>query len=183
MMHVRKFILVLALLLAPAPLVAQERPHPEGHPRPMLAEAMERRGPLAALLRDREALGLTPAQVTQIEAIQQRLLERNRPLVEQLLRLRQSAGDPPRVRPQEMTPEQRQAWERRVEQARPIMRQIHENNRQAMQEVGTVLTEQQKQQIRERIRERESKVRERGGPRRGHGPPGARGDTLRGRAN
>lgn len=170
----------LALALLATPLPAQERSHSHP-PRSGLGEAMESRGPLATLLRDREALRLTAAQVTQLEAVQQRLIQQNRPLVEQLLQIRRNLGEPPRIRPQEMTPEQRRQWERHVEQARPIMQQIRRHNHQAMEEVRSVLTPEQREQLRQRLEAQRRPPRERAGPHRSFERRGERSDTARGR--
>ncbi|CAN5583819.1 hypothetical protein BH24GEM3_BH24GEM3_14500 [soil metagenome] len=181
-MKIRPYILALALLAAPAPLLAQGSPDAARQQPRMIRETMEQRSPLASLLRDREALGLTAAQVTRLEAIQQRMIERNRPLVQRLLEMRRSLGESPRGRTQEMTPEQRQRWQRHVEQARPIMKQIHENNRQAMEEVGSVLTPAQRAQVRERIEAKHGAKRDHSGGHE-HGKRGERRDTSRGRPN
>ncbi len=152
-MRFSSFLVMLALIFAPAPLVAQAAQAPSPRP-PVVREALEQRSPLAAVLRQREVLRLTPEQVVRLEAINQRMIEQNRPLVRQLLEIRSAPGAPPRVPPQQMTPEQREEWRRRVERARPIMQQIRENNHRAMQEVREVLTPAQREQLRETLHER-----------------------------
>ncbi len=174
-------LLALALVVAPAPVVAQATQEPAS--RPVVREALEQRSPVNTVLKHREAWGLTPDQVTRLEEIHQRMVEQNRPLVRQLLEIRSAPGAPPKVRPEEMTPEQRQEWQRRVEQARPIMRQIHQNNHRAMDEVRAVLNPAQREQLREWLKERHKLRGDHDGRRGGHGVRPERTGASRGRPN
>lgn len=147
--------LLLALLAAGRPAWAQD---PAPAP---VAEAPQRRGPVDVLLRQRDPLGFTPEQVTRLRAIDQGMRERNRPLVEQLLRIRG---------------EVRAERGRRAKEARPLLRQIRENNRAAMREVGTILSAEQKTAVRKMLRERRARTGEKGRRRtRPRGPGGREG--------
>lgn len=153
------FLLVM-LAMTPAAVHAQQRDSRPG------IERKADRGPVDALLSRREALNLTDTQIERLEVIKQRIEARNRPLVEQLLRMRDSAGDHRRVHPRDMTPDEREAFRKRIEQARPLLQQIRSNNREAMEEVGQILTREQKASVREHIRQRkkgfEGRRKERG---------------------
>jgi hypothetical protein len=175
-----QLLLALVMLVTPVPLLAQQ--HGQAHPAPSAVGAtMARHAPLANLLRDREALGLSALQVTQLEQIERQLIERNRPLVEDLLRIRRGMGEAHRVRPNEMSPEQRQRWERMIAEARPIMHQIRRHNRDAMEEVGRVLSQDQREMLRQRLAAQRDSARERGNSRREGGERRERGEIGRGR--
>lgn len=140
--------LALALMLAPAPLAAQQSqdtaraaPHhwARGH------------GAVEKLLRHRAELNLSAAQVARLEEINERMEEHNRPLVRQLVEMRRHWGPEFRRSRREMTPEQRAELSRRMEAARPLMEKIHENNRAAMREVGELLNTEQKAAVRKML--------------------------------
>lgn len=111
-------------------------------------------GPVEMLLRERQELGLTPEQVTQLEEIGRRMDALNRPLVTQLVEIRRRFQVEPGTPRSEMTPEQREAFQRALEEARPLIHQIREHNHAAMEEVRAVLTPEQRLQVREMLRER-----------------------------
>lgn len=67
-------IVLFSLVLAPMPAFGQ-------------SSDTAARGPIAVLLEQREALALTAAQVTELDAIRQRMEEQNHPLVEQLVQI------------------------------------------------------------------------------------------------
>lgn len=162
-MTIRGLVLVLAVLCAPAGLAAQRPPSPE-------AEQPGRHGPVEMLLRNRERLGLDSLQLARLEEIGRRMEERNRPMVTRLLDMRRQLRSEFPVPPEEMTPAQREEFHRRLQDARPLMKEIRENNRAAMREVGELLTQAQKEAVRQMIREHRDKQ----GPkdehrRRGHG--------------
>ena len=105
--------LAALLLAAPVPALGQTRDAPPRSPRGMTERGAERK-PLDLLLRHREEIGLTDAQITQLRNIAERLEEQNRPLIEQL----RAAGVPMQRRgmkprgdasgtQRRMTPEQR----------------------------------------------------------------------------
>jgi predicted transglutaminase-like cysteine proteinase len=179
-MKILSFALALALAGAPAVLAAQTGQPQQGQQGwhqhgERQGQRGERRGrnPLAMLIAHRQQLNLTDAQVSQLQAIRQRLEAQNRPLMERVRSLRQQAGLPDfrrerreqgqgqaegqeqgrRERPQ-LTPEQRQAMQRLRPQLQPIMQQLRANNQAAMKEVQSVLTDAQKQQIRQFMRQR-----------------------------
>jgi hypothetical protein len=151
------WLAALLVALAPDSLPAQQ------------ARGMLQHSPVDRLIEQREAFALSAEQVARLQVIDRRMEEVNRPLVQRLLELR--GGDP--VRPEEMTPEQREAFRARVEQARPLMQQIRRNNHEAMREVGTVLNDEQKAKVREHLRQRREQRRGAEGQRLGRrGPRG-----------
>lgn len=162
-------IALLALLLggAPASLVAQQEAPARGEQKPHA-----RRGPVEKLIRYREELNLTDAQIQALQEIDRRMTELNRPHVQELIRIRRQVheqiGVAPGVHPRDLTPEQRAELKRRSEIARPAREQIHKNNRALMLEVGNVLTDEQKARLRDMLQ----KHRERNGQ---SGPEGRRG--------
>jgi hypothetical protein len=116
-------------------------------------------GPVATLIGLRQELSLTDAQIAQLEIIDARMEQQNRPFVTRMSELRRrlrSLGDR-----DTMTPQERELRDRYMEEARPLMRSIEQNNRTAMEQVGEVLTEPQKVEIRRRIKERVENERER----------------------
>jgi len=154
--------LALALVSVPGALNAQEtgaaRQH-GGHGHGARA-GMARGEPFARLLERRQELQLTAEQVTRIEAIRDRLRTQNQPLIEQLQAARRQAGLPERrqgearggERPRP-TEEQRQAMRQLRERTRPVAEQLRTNTRTAMREVHGILTEQQRDQLRQLHRE------------------------------
>lgn len=154
MMHRRKIFgwtwLALALMAAPAPLAAQQTSQDTASAAP--SHWSRGHGPVEKLLRHRADLNLSEAQVARLEEINRRMEERNRPLVRQLVEMRRQWGPEFRRSRHDMTPEQRAELSRRMEEARPLVEQIHENNRSAMREVGEVLNPEQKASVREMLR-------------------------------
>jgi hypothetical protein len=173
-MIVRKFLLVCLFALAsPAVLGAQrDTPRPPAHA-PAARAAL---GPIQALLEHRAELRLSDAQVARLEEIDVQMRERNRPLVDELSRMRQAMREqgPPRA---ELTAAQLEERRRQhAEAARPLMKRIRQHNHEAMRQVGEVLNEEQKQRVRE-ILDRE-RVR-RPGPGAGHPSEGHRDGSRR----
>ena len=119
-------------------------------------------GAVPKLLRHRADLGLTDDQVRQLQEIDRTMQDRNRPYVEQLLRIRHEMQVRPGVEPRDMTESERKEFQSHVEQARPLWEQISKNNHAAMREVGDVLNAEQKAQLREMLRK----------PREKNGSPG-----------
>lgn len=114
-------------------------------------------GPVETLLEMRESLALTATQVASLERIDAAMDTQNRPLVRQLSAIRrQIRALGPRS---EMSTEQRARFEAHLEEARPLMRQIEQNNRSAMKQVGRLLTKEQKDQVEEVLRERTDRRR------------------------
>jgi hypothetical protein len=123
------------------------------------------RAPLDILLENREALALTPAQVARLDSIKSELEARNKPLIDRVLALRAEAqreqrainraagrrGQALRQNPMQ-TPAQPNVA--RLEEIRSegqaLVQQIAANNRAAMtQQVNPLLTQRQKQLLRQ----------------------------------
>jgi hypothetical protein len=145
-------LLALGLLLAPAPLAGQAGGAPAPDDR-----ARGRHGPVELLLQNQADLALTRDQVVRLEAIQRRMDQRNRPLVERMMTIRREIRQYTAAAPQGTDPQASPETQQRVEEARALMRQIRENNRAAMKEVGGVLTEEQKVRVRTLIRAQEER--------------------------
>jgi hypothetical protein len=99
-MKIRTYAFALALAGAPALLAAQQTP-PAGRADSRGGwearrggEQGDRQGGYQALLRYRQQLGLTDAQVTRLQAIQQRLQSRNAPILQRVETARRQAGLP-----------------------------------------------------------------------------------------
>lgn len=148
MKRLRSLLLLVFALAVPAAALAQKGPPERG-------DGREHRGPVEMLLRDRAELGLSEDQVQRLQVVKRQMEEKNRPMVTELLRIRREVDFPQRTRPEEMTPAQREAFQRHIEQARPLLDQIHRNNREAMKSVGDILTAEQKAKIRVKIEERD----------------------------
>jgi Spy/CpxP family protein refolding chaperone len=133
--------LAAALVAVPVALEAQTPPAPQAQ-----EQTARRMGPapMERVLRLRAELGLTDAQVAQIQAIGQRLQEQNRPLVEQL----RAAGVFPGA---QLTPEQRERMRERMQNLTPEQR---EQMRQRMEERRRNLTPEQREQMRQRMEQR-----------------------------
>lgn len=116
-------------------------------------------GAVPKLLRHRADLGLTDDQVEKLRAIDRRLDEQNRPYVQQLIKIRHDMKVRSGVKPEDMTDEEREELRSHLAQARPLWEQISKNNHAAMREVGDVLNDEQKSQLRDLLR----KPRERNG--------------------
>ena len=98
-MKIRTYAIALALAGAPVLLAAQQTP-PQGRGdqhgawQDRRGARGERQGGYQALLRYRQQLGLSDAQVSRLQAIQQRLQSRNAPIVERVEAARRQAGLP-----------------------------------------------------------------------------------------
>lgn len=154
MKRVHRILLAFALLVAPAPVLAQS-PAPQG------ARAEQHGGRAAGfLLRHRAELGLSDEQVAHMNAIAARLQEQNRPLVERL----RAAGLPmrpqERTRLREMTPEQRRELRSKFEEHRPTLQQLRANTRAAVDEARAILTPEQQERARALMRDRKGEHRE-----------------------
>lgn len=93
---------------------------------------------LERILEQREELGLSEQQVTELRRIQAELRQKNEPLLQQL-----------RAARQEMTPEQRQQMSERRQQVRERMQNMTPEQRQQMRERMQNMTPEQRQQMRE----------------------------------
>jgi hypothetical protein len=135
---------------------------------------------ISVALEHRAQLNLTPEQVSRLETIQRELRARNEPLHQQLTAIMPQHGmrgaGPARqgerpgmmgrmrgmhggadsaapARPR-LSDEQRQEMRARMEQARPVMEQIRAHTRAAMEQAHGVLSDAQRQQLHELMRER-----------------------------
>ena len=182
-MKIRTYAIALALAGAPVLLAAQQTP-PQGRAdqhgawQDRRGARGERQGGYQALLRYRQQLGLSDAQVSRLQSIQQRLQSRNAPIVERVEAARRQAGLPElrarrgqgeqgvqgqrgrgrgdRARSGErrqLTDQQRQAMKRFREQVKPLHEQMLRNRQEAMREAQAVLTPQQRQQVQQLIQE------------------------------
>ena len=187
-MKIRTFALTLALAGAPVLLAAQQQAPSQGRGDQRSGwenrrggQRGERQGGYPALLRYRQQLGLTDAQVSRLQSIEQRLQSQNAPLVQRIEAARQQAGLPDfrarsgqrgqgeqsraqgerrngqgraqrGERPQ-LTEQQRQAMQRFRQQVKPVQEQIQRNRQAALRDAQAVLTPQQRQQVQQLIQE------------------------------
>jgi len=147
-MNSRIFYLLIALMAAVAPSVAAQRGQEGNQHRRNPAEP----GPVAELLRHRAELSLSDEQTRQLQEIDRRMDERNRPYVAQLLEIRRDMHVRPGVDKDEMTSAEREEFQQSMAKARPIWEQIRKNNHAAMRQVGEVLNSEQKAHLRELLR-------------------------------
>jgi len=188
-MKIRTYAIALALAGAPVVLAAQQTT-PQGRADQRGAwqdrrggRGMQggRQGREQALLRYRQQLGLTDAQVSRLQSIHQRLESRNQPIVQRIDAARRQAGLPDfrarrgeggqqrqramhrqrGERPQ-LTDQQREAVRRFREQVKPLQEQLRQNRQEAMREAQAVLTPQQRQQVQQLIREHRGQRGQRG---------------------
>lgn len=142
--HADFLILLFALLATSFVAAAQERGE--------LARELDGVGPVDLLLERRADVGLSAAQVERLQAVREELAERNRPLLAELLRIRQEVrGKDASIG--NATPEERALFRSRVAEARPLLQRVRQNNRWAMQRVGGILTPQQRVRVRDRLRD------------------------------
>lgn len=158
-----KFTLALAAFAAAtgSPLVAQ---NPDS-PAPEQAGPGRRMGsPAEWVLSQREQLQLTPDQVQRLEQIRDRYKAKDQPLTDQL---RGGAGDMAAQRDSmaQLSPDQRrQAFEQRRARreayleahpdAAKAMKQLREDRRAAQKEIHGVLTQAQRDRVRESMADR-----------------------------
>lgn len=148
------WLAVVVAMLLPAAAVAQQGPARAPAPeQPMPGEAELRVTPLERLLEDRDALGLTAAQVARIEAIRTRVEARNAPLVHRLVVLR-TAWHNERAALREAGRQHSPRLQQLRQRSEPVLRQIQDNNRLAMGAASQVLTTEQRQRLRDRIQAR-----------------------------
>jgi hypothetical protein len=170
-MRMMRFALAAALTVA-APLAAQSG----GAEAPAQREQAQRR-PFDALFRHRAELGLSDAQLRQIEAVRARLEERNAPLRQELAaRTRQMRAER-RTQLERMTPEERRRELQRLRRlpadqrvpadVRPVVRQMRVNIEEATHQAQGVLTPEQRVRARELLRAEMRAARP--APRRGEG--------------
>lgn len=207
-MKIRTFAAALALAGAPALLSAQQDAPRDRAGQHQQGEWQGRRGGWdqqgpgreQALLRYRQQLGLTDAQVSRLQAIRQRLQSQNAPIVQRIEAARRQAGLPEFRREQgqqgqqrgfrrqrgqqrqgeqgqarerrQLTDQQREAFQRFREQVRPLQEQLRQNRQSAMREAQSVLTDRQREQVRQLIQQHRG---QRGGRGEFRGQRGQRG--------
>jgi len=124
-------------------------PGPGGQGPALLRDTLPGRGPIELLLARRDSLDLSAAQVTRLQQLDAALQEQNGPLVRSMLELRREVQSLVGLHPRDMSPAQRALFAKQAQRARPIMQQVQENNRRAMERVSELLTPDQKRQVRE----------------------------------
>ena len=124
------------------------RPGSGGGPA-LLRDSLPVRGPIELLLAQRDSLALTRAQVAQLEQIDAELRRQNAAHVRSMLELRREVRPLIGMHPRDMTAAQRAQFQKQAQRARPIMQQVHENNRRAMERVSELLNTEQKRRVRE----------------------------------
>jgi hypothetical protein len=186
MMKIRTYAIALALAGAPVVLAAQQtapqgRADQHGAWQGRRGMQGERQGGYQALLRYRQQLGLSDAQVSRLQSIEQRMQSRNEPIVQRIDAARRQAGLPDfrarrgedgqqqramrrqrdGERPQ-LTDQQREAFRRFREQTKSLQEQLRQNRQEAMRDAQAVLTPQQRTQVRQLIREHRGQRGKRG---------------------
>ncbi len=136
--HIFAFgLLLLGLSSAAEAQDRQERKGPES-------------GPIATLIHMRAELRLSDQQVTQLEQLDERTEELNKPFVARLHELRRRARALGHY--SDLSPEARAQFDAYMEEGQPFLKSIHENNMAAMREVGRILSNDQKEKMRELLR-------------------------------
>lgn len=115
----------------------------------ILRDSIPARGPIDLLLARRDSLALNDEQVSQLQRIGAELQQLNAPHVRSMLELRRELQPLIGTHPRDMTSEQRARFQKQAERARPVMEQVHENNRRAMERVSKLLSPEQKRRVRE----------------------------------
>lgn len=158
--------IALAISLAPAALSAQTQPAPRGPRAEVRGPAVER------IIAQREQLGLSQQQITELRRIQTQLEEKNRPLLEQLRTAREN-----------ITPEQRAEMRQRMQQVTPEQRAQMQARRDSMRERMQHMTPEQREQMRERMRSLTPEQRAEMRPRAQRGNRPGMGPGMRGGVN
>jgi Spy/CpxP family protein refolding chaperone len=144
----RLMLPVIALSLAAAPAVTEaqtpraQRSAAEGHG-PWLAGG----NPAARVLQHRETLGLTAAQVQQLEQLQQQITQRNEPLLQQLQAVR-PAG---RASGAQLAPERREQMQQRMQERQAQLTPEQRERMQALREQMRAASPEQRAELRERM--------------------------------
>ena len=114
----------------------------------LLRDTLPPGDPIAILLERGTELRLSPQQVSRLRTIQDRLHAANDSLVKQLVTIRHGVPGRGAIHPRVMSPEERAALHGAVQRARPLMQAIARNNVEAMREVGSTLSDDQKATVR-----------------------------------
>src|SRR5690606_5171472 len=134
MKTVQSGLVTAALLLAAAAPLAAQRGE-------QAAVSRRQLNALEIILSNRAELALTDDQVAKLNALNERLAEANKPVVEEIRKVRSRAR-----------PSNRQEAERLREAMRPLIEEIEENERKALEEAEALLADEQKVKARELIR-------------------------------
>ena len=135
----RKYgLLLVSLLLVPSVAFAQggRRGAMRGGPEGVQRNIIE------VIIAQKADLTLTAEQITSLEPIAKKLDEQNKPVLEEVQKLRGSGTSP-----REMSEQQR-------EQMRPLMEKLRENREAALKEAQPVLTDAQRDKLRQLMEER-----------------------------
>jgi Spy/CpxP family protein refolding chaperone len=106
----------------------------------------------ARLIARQQQLGLSTEQVSRLQAIDAQLKAKNQPILAQLQSFRPDSATREAFRGGQLSDAQKQALGARREQARPLVQQLRDNQRQAMEQVRGVLTPEQQSHLREQMR-------------------------------
>jgi Spy/CpxP family protein refolding chaperone len=141
-------VIGLSLAAAPAMTEAQtpraQRSAAEGHGPGLMIGG----NPAARVLQHRETLGLTAAQVQQLEQLQQQITQRNEPLLQQLQAVR-PAGSP--ARGAERAPERREQMQQRMQERQAQLTPEQRQRMQALREQMRAASPEQRAELREQM--------------------------------
>lgn len=149
MKTVQSGLVTAALLLAAAAPLAAQRGE-------QAAVSRRQLNALEIILSNRAELALTDDQVAELTALNERLAEANRPLVEEIQKVRGQAR-----------PSNRQEAEQLRQAMRPLIERIEENERKAVEEAEALLADEQRVKARELLEKARQPMRPRT-IRRGH---------------
>ena len=133
----RKYGFLLVLLLLPSVVLAQG-----GRRGGRMGPGGAQRNIIEVIINQKAQLELTDAQIASLQPIAKRLDEQNKPILEELQKLRGSGTNP-----RDMSEEQRA-------QMRPLMEKMREHREAALKEAQPVLTDAQKEKLRQLLEER-----------------------------
>jgi hypothetical protein len=133
----KKYGFLLVLLLLPSVVLAQG-----GRRGGRMGPGGAQRNIVEVIINQKAELELTAAQIASLEPIAKKLDEQNKPVLEELQKLRGSGTNP-----REMSEEQRA-------QLRPLMEKMREHREAALKEAQLVLTDAQKEKLRNLLQER-----------------------------
>jgi len=140
MSSLRRALLVMAFLAVPGVAAAQG---PGGGP-------FMGRNSVNYLIENREQLKLTADQAKKLEEIGQKLLEKNRPIFEQMQAMRPAGGF------QGLSQEEREA---RRQAMAPLMEKLRANDEEAVKEALAVLSPEQQKVANQLLEERRGRMR------------------------
>lgn len=115
-----------------------------GQARVLAMDSLPEASPIELLMALREPLDLTKEQLEQLKSVESRLAKDNGELLGQLMEIRRGVQQLGAAHPRDMTPQQRRLFRQQTQRATPLMRRIQENNCVAMEQVGQLLTAEQR---------------------------------------